>query len=84
MWLQNFFSAILEGSEVDGIAEKWRGHVLDFINKKTGESQKQDLPGPGMDTDKVNWKQMGCGCSEKGAVILGSQRGVQQEWVKPN
>lgn len=40
---------------------------MDFINKKTGESQKQNLPGPGMDTSKVNWKQMGCECSEKGA-----------------
>lgn len=75
----NFFSAILEESELDGIAEKWRGHVLDFINKKTGKSQKQDLPGPDIDTNKVNWKQMGCECSEKGAVILGSQHGVQQE-----
>lgn len=74
----NFFSAILEESELDRIAEKWRGHVLDFI-KKTGESQKQDLPGPGMDSSKVKWKQMGCECSEKGAVILGSQHGVQQE-----
>lgn len=69
----------MEESELEGITEEWRGHVLDFVNRKTREYQEWELQGPGMDTGKVNWKQMDCEYSEKEAMILGSQHGLKQE-----
>jgi hypothetical protein len=43
----------LEGAELEGLTGERRRLVLHFINRRTGEAQKQGLPGPGMGSSKA-------------------------------
>lgn len=50
------FSAVLEESQCEGSLRSWGGQILNFIKRKMGEFQKQELLEPDIDSEKLQSK----------------------------